>query len=65
MTNTFTKPSSDTNMLRGVLQAYCDYESKIISKHELFDAVRDVYYLNTVGDTYEDYLTKQRSWRDK
>lgn len=42
-----------------LVMAYADYESQIISKHELLDAVQDFYYQQTVGMSYDEWVKNQ------
>lgn len=45
-------------LLTQVLSSYQDYENRIISKHEMLDAVRDAYYLDNFGYTYDEWCSQ-------
>ena len=51
--NAVSLPSND---LTELLQAYDDYERKIISYHDVMNMVRDYYYISICGVRYEDWL---------
>ncbi len=42
-------------LLTQVLNAYSDYENKMISKGEVIEAVRDAFYLEAFGLTYDEW----------
>ena len=41
---------------KDLISLYGDYEKKRIYRSEIFDYVRDVYYLESTGMIYEDWL---------
>ena len=42
-----------------LIYLYKDYENKIISRHQIMDYVRDVYYIHFSGKTYEEWLKEE------
>ena len=50
------KNKNPETILEELIFLYKDYENKIISLHQLRDYVRDLYYIDQVGQTYDDWL---------
>ena len=55
------KNKNPETILEELIFLYKDYENKIISLHQLRDYVRDLYYIDQVGQTYEDWLDAERN----
>ena len=47
---------TDSQIKKDLISLYGDYEKKRIYRSEIFDYVRDVYYLESTGMIYEDWL---------
>ena len=52
---------TDSQIKEGLIYLYRDYEQKIISRHEIMDYVRDVYYIDSTGMTYEEWLEEDEN----
>ena len=46
----------DTEIREELIFLYKEYENKIISQDEIMNYVRDVYYIDSTGMTYEEWL---------
>ena len=51
---------TDSQIKKTLISLYGDYEKKRIYKSEIFDYVRDLYYLESTGMIYEDWLEVSR-----
>ena len=51
---------TDSQIREELIYLYKDYENKIISRHQIMDYVRDVYYIDSSGMTYEQWLEDRR-----
>ena len=47
---------TDSQIKKDLFSLYGDYEKKRIYKSEIFDYVRDIYYLESTGKIYEEWL---------
>ena len=47
----------NTKVKKRLLKLYEEYENQTISKNEILDFIRDFYYYETVGKSYEDWLS--------
>ena len=50
---------TDSQIKEGLIYLYRDYEQKIISRHEIMDYVRDVYYIDSTGMSYQEWLEER------
>ena len=55
---------TDSQIREELIYLYKDYENKIISRHQIMDYVRDVYYIDSSGMTYEQWLEDRRKTND-
>ena len=53
------KPKTPEEIKEDLIYLYKDYENKIISRHQIIDYVRDLYYIDFSGMTYDDWLAEQ------
>ena len=49
----------NTQVKQRLLKLYEEYENKMISKNQILDFVRDFFYYETVGKSYEDWLSEK------
>tara|TARA_S200000501_G_scaffold190258_1_gene179206 strand:+ start:1250 stop:1414 length:165 start_codon:yes stop_codon:yes gene_type:complete len=47
----------NTKVKQRLLKLYEEYENKMISKNQIIDFVRDFFYYETFGKSYEDWLS--------
>ena len=52
---------TDSQVREDLIYLYRDYEQKILSRHQIMDYVRDVYYIDQVGMTYEEWLEEDEN----
>ena len=50
---------TDSQIREELIYLYKDYENQIISRHQIMDYVRDVYYIDSTGMTYEQWLKER------
>ena len=55
---------TDSQIREELIYLYKDYENKIISRNQIMDYVRDVYYIDFSGMTYEQWLEDRRKTND-
>ena len=53
------KPKTPEEIKEDLIYLYKDYENKIISRHQIIDYVRDLYYIDFSGMIYDDWLAEQ------
>ena len=53
---TKTKERTPEQIVQQLVWEYRDYEQKILSRHDIMRFVRDVYYIDQVGKTYDEWL---------
>jgi len=53
------KSKTPEEIKEDLLYLYKDYENKIISRHQIIDYVRDLYYIDFSGMNYDDWLAEQ------
>ena len=49
----------DTEIREELIFLYKEYENKIISQDEIMNYVRDVYYIDSTGKAYEEWLKEK------
>ena len=49
----------DTEIREELIFLYKEYENKIISQDEIMNYVRDVYYIDSTGKSYEKWLEER------
>ena len=49
----------DTEIKEELIFLYKEYENKIISQDEIMNYVRDVYYIDSTGKSYEEWLEER------
>ena len=50
---------TDKKVRDGLNFIYKEYENKIISQDEIMNYVRDVYYIDSTGKSYEEWLKEK------
>ena len=50
---------TDSQIREDLIYLYRDYEQKILSRHQIMDYVRDVYYIDSTGKSYEEWLEER------
>ena len=50
---------TDTEIREELTFLYKEYENKIISQDEIMNYVRDVYYIDSTGKSYEEWLKEK------
>ena len=55
---------TDSQIREELIYLYKDYENKIISRNQIMDYVRDVYYIDFSGMTYKQWLEDRRKTND-
>ena len=58
---TKTKERTPEQIVQQLVWEYRDYEQKILSRHDIMRFVRDVYYIDQVGKTYDEWLEERRT----
>ena len=52
---------TDSQIREELIYLYKDYENQIISRHQIMDYVRDVYYIDSTGMTYQEWLKEREN----
>ena len=55
------KNRTPEQIVQQLVWEYRDYEQKILSRHDIMRFVRDVYYIDQVGKTYEEWLIEEQT----
>ena len=58
---TKTKERIPEQIVQQLVWEYRDYEQKILSRHDIMRFVRDVYYIDQVGKTYDEWLEENQN----
>ena len=58
---TKTKERTPEQIVQQLVWEYRDYEQKILSRHDIMRFVRDVYYIDQVGKTYDEWLEEKQN----
>lgn len=58
---TKTKERTPEQIVQQLVWEYRDYEQKILSRHDIMRFVRDVYYIDQVGKTYDEWLEENQN----
>ena len=55
------KTRTPEQIVKELVGEYRDYEQHILSRHDIMRFVRDIYYIDQVGMTYQEWLDERRS----
>ena len=58
---TKTKERTPEQIVQQLVWDYRDYEQTILSRHDIMRFVRDVYYIDQVGKTYDEWLEENQN----
>ena len=61
MNNELTNQQVNAEKFEAFIREYWDYEKKRISKWELLDIMRDMFYRHETGMNYKEWREQQRN----